>query len=194
MRIVIGGLALVALLLVATGPAQAQNLLVNGDFQSGSFSPGWVLSGDTSFTGVGPTTRPGDPDGFEAFLGPVNSQGLLTQTFPTTPGTTYVLDFWLANDGGTPANFSASVNGAVLFTAPTSAFAYTHEGAAGDLTFTATGATSTLQFSYLQVPAFWHLDGVSASPAPEPASLTLFGLGLVPLAGYAWRRRQKAAG
>jgi hypothetical protein len=46
-------------------------------------------------------------------------------------------------------------------------------------------------------PAYFHLDDVSVapvSPVPEPASLTLFGLGLVPLAGYAWRRRQKAAG
>jgi hypothetical protein len=32
-----------------------------------------------------------------------------------------------------------------------------------------------------------------ATGAPEPASMTLFGLGALGMAGYAWRRRQRAA-
>jgi hypothetical protein len=33
----------------------------------------------------------------------------------------------------------------------------------------------------------------AATAAPEPASLTLLGLGALGLLGYGWRRRQQAA-
>jgi hypothetical protein len=37
-------------------------------------------------------------------------------------------------------------------------------------------------------------DTLVIKPVPEPASLTLFGLGMVCLVGYAWRQRQRSAG
>jgi hypothetical protein len=33
----------------------------------------------------------------------------------------------------------------------------------------------------------------SSNAVPEPASLTMLGLGALGFAGYAWRRRKKAA-
>jgi hypothetical protein len=200
MRIVIGGLALAALLLVATGPAQAQELIVNGGFETGSFAP-WVNGGDTSFTGVtGDHPHTGN---FAAHLGPLGpTEGTLTQTIATTAGQMYHESYWLRNDGGNPNSFRATINGVtVAGTALTNApgFEYTATGAGMghvEFDFTATGASTVVGFAFVQNPAYYDLDDVSVmpSPIPEPASLTLFGLGLVPLAGYAWRRRQKAAG
>jgi hypothetical protein len=34
---------------------------------------------------------------------------------------------------------------------------------------------------------------INATPTPEPTSLTLLGIGLVGMGGYAWRRRRKEA-
>jgi hypothetical protein len=193
MRFVIGGLALAALLLVATGPAQAQELIVNGGFETGDFT-GWTQGGDTTFTSVGTGTP--HSGRFAADLGPVGpNEGTLTQSIATTAGTSYHEMYWLNNEGGTPNSFRATINGAtVAGTSITNGPAMPYTLFQFD--FTATGASTSVGFAFVQYPAFWHLDDVSVtpSPAPEPASLTLFGLGLVPLAGYAWRRRQKAAG
>jgi hypothetical protein len=144
------------------------NLIVNGGFETGDFT-GWTIhNGDTSFDGVS-TARP-HSGRFAADLGPVSGPGHLGQMFATTAGTMYHLEYWLAGDGGTPNSWQATINGTVL-----AGSVITNENASRPYTdfnfdFTATGATTTLQFDYLQVPAFWHLDDVSVSPAgPAPA-------------------------
>jgi len=64
------------------------------------------------------------------------------------------------------------------------------------LSFVVTSTTEVLSFLALGtpngVPPFSLLDGVSISEIPEPASLTLVGLGLV-LTGFVRRRRNSAA-
>src|SRR5215831_8056320 len=64
------------------------NLVANCGFETGDFTA-WTQSGDLSFTGV--AAGFGHSGTFGAFLGPVNDQGMLTQTLPTTAGGTYTL-------------------------------------------------------------------------------------------------------
>jgi hypothetical protein len=121
---------------------------------------------------------------YAANLGPFGALGFLSQTFPTTAGTTYTLSYWLANDSGTPNQFEALINGTVI---PGSqllnvdGFPYTHYV----FTFVATGSSTQLMFGYRQDPAYFHLDDVSVSPTgpltPVVVSSTLTGTLLPPV-------------
>ena len=91
----------------------AANLVTNGSFETGDFS-GWTEGGNFEATGV--TTAGFDgfapEDGsYFAFLGPVGSDGTLSQTITDVAAATYLGSFYLASDGGTPNDFSASLNG-----------------------------------------------------------------------------------
>jgi hypothetical protein len=133
--------------------------IVNGGFETGNFM-GWTQSGNTGATGV----STGHPHSgmYAADLGPVGSEGFLSQSFATTPGSTYLLVYWLSHDGGTPNQFEAYIDGVVI---PGSqilngnAFAYTEYM----FDFTATGTTTELKFGFRQDPAYFHLDDVSVS-------------------------------
>jgi hypothetical protein len=177
------------LLIGFAGPASA-GLVVNGGFETGDFS-NWIQGGNTGATFVD-----GDPHSGNnaAWLGPVGSHGTLTQVVPTVAGTLYELDYWLKNGGGGPVEFfSAALNGVTI---PGSVLnnpdAFDYKLYA--FQFTATGPTS-LQFEFQQDPDYFRLDDVDinqVSQVPEPASLTLLGIGIAGMAGYGWRRWKKA--
>ncbi len=160
-------------------------LLVNGGFEEGDFT-GWTLDDPSGFTVVS-CPGPGSDvaEGFcAAALGAEGTEGTLTQSFATTPGTTYALSFAFKWDGGTPALFTALVDGHPLFSRvdppAISDFRFARTF------FTATAATTTLAFEFRDDPGFMGLDAVAVT-IPEPMSAALVGLGL---AGLALTRRR----
>lgn len=128
-----------ALLLLA-GVASAQNLLVNGDFESNdrtsyaSYSPppndyaylslaealpGWTFSHSVDL--YGPTNSPQHGAQFLDLVGggPLGTSFSIQQTFATVIGNTYRLDFFYGNNEafsvqGGQASFNASLTGSSL--------------------------------------------------------------------------------
>jgi hypothetical protein len=165
------------------------NLLTNGSFQTGDFT-GWTQGGNEGATGVsndfdGYTGE--DADGFFAFLGPVGSDGTLSQSFSDVSGDSYAFSFWYNANGTTPSDFSAYWDGTQLLSlsnASTDGWV--------NYTFTETGTGSDgIQFDFRDDPAYDALDNASVagvSPIPEPSSFLLMGSGLLGLAGAVRRR------
>ena len=180
----------VAILLLSVGRSSIASIVVNGGFETGAFT-GWSLSGNTGFTSVvaGAAAHSGN---YSAQLGPVGSEGFITQNLPTTAGTNYVLTYWLGNDGGAPNEFTVIWNGGVVSDQlNTSSFAYT----LFTLNVTATGVSTPLTFGFRQDPNFLHLDDISVdagTAVPEPASLMVWALLAIAAGGFAIRRRRVA--
>jgi flagellin len=178
--------SVVALTLTA-GPAAANSIL-NGSFETGDFT-NWSQFGETSFSGVAFADVNGvsPTDGsYQAFFGPFDFGGIV-QDVGTTAGQSYVISFDLANLAGRPNFFDVSFDGVSLtsFT-NASAFPYTHYV----FTRTASGASSPLQFTFLDGPSFLLLDNVTVEAVPEPAT---FVLGMLGLGGWALRRHRGRA-
>jgi hypothetical protein len=183
-------LALSATALFAAANAQAQaNLVTDGNFAADTLgdapSPPWTSSGGVYIDNV--NTCCGDSQ--DAAL---PSFGTLSQTLPTSPGGSYVIDFSALDEAGFPldtltvslGSFSATITGdeAVSY----SEFTYVVPSAdiAGD---------DTLSFSaYNLFGLDWNLDDVSV--VPEPSSMALLLAGLAGLAGLRRRRPAQTSG
>jgi hypothetical protein len=153
---------------VVFGSAPGGNLVTNGGFETGDLS-GWTNSGNAGFTTV--ASDHVHSGAYATDLGPVGSDGSLRQNIATIAGEHYTLDFWLANDGGSPNDFSVSWNSSTLPPFPlVNANSQTYTEYTYNLI--ATGTSTPLEFDFRQDPAYWHLDDISVTAqASIPTSL-----------------------
>ena len=171
-------------------PASAAELVNNGGFETGDFT-GWVLGGNTGFTGVDAFSA--NTGNFGAFLGPVGSIGTLTQVLNTVAGTNYNISFDLLQRGGRPALFKVFFDGNEVYSTTSSTQPNPYTTLSG-FTETASTALTTLQIQFRQDPDFYSLDNVSvqgqlaAVPEPGTWALMLVGFGAV---GTAMRSRSR---
>jgi hypothetical protein len=176
---------------VASAPAAFAQLINNGSFEAGGGSfTGWTTGGnfeDTQVVSGAFYDYTGAEDGnFYATLGPVGSDGTLSQTFADHAGAQYTVSFWFASVGDNPSDFSASWDNTPLLslTNPNTGSAWTQ------YTYQVTGTgNDTLTFAFRDDPAYMALDNVAVTQnAPEPSSLLLLGTGVLGLGGMVRRK------
>jgi hypothetical protein len=168
-------LTIVLLILAAAGPTSA-NLIVNGDFETGTFA-GWTTTPAPvgSFFGVGPVPPAHDTLGaFFAATGPDFDS--ISQTFVTTPGALYDLSFFyqVVEPGSPPDNgMRVLFNGVLVFENLNAISGF------GTFTFTqlqATGSTTTVEFQGRNVRNADFIDDVSVI-SESPAAPCVRGQG-----------------
>jgi hypothetical protein len=175
------------------GVSAGDNLIQNCAFGTGDFTSWSGTALADPFSGI----DTGDPlalgstpyNGltYEAYLGSIGGTDTLSQTFSTSPGGTYVVEFALLNDttpsSEYPNSFVATFGGTTLLSevnaAPDAYTLYTYD-------VTATGASTTLAFTEENNLGDFELDSVSVTP--EPDTFLLLGSGLLVMAGAVRRR------
>ena len=169
-----------ALVMLVALPARAQ-LVSNGGFETGAYSPQWTLAPGGPFDSVcqagapiGATTCVVHGGQYAMSFGLAGAQDSLSQTIPTVAGSTYTLSFWLANDNpsdGNTTTFAVFWDGNSVYSLPSPqpTFPYTQVV----LTVTASTNSTPLTFVAQQDPSQWFLDDVSVVLLTPQADLAI---------------------
>jgi len=168
------------------GSTFAQELVVNGGFETGDFT-GWTQFGDTGSTGVDNTDDffgiPAPQGVMAGYFGPSNAAGGIRQVLTANAGEQMTLTFQLALLDTENNGFSVVLDGVLLMSIVNGM-----EQPFTSYSFTVTLANSnpTLSFAFYNPPSYHLLDAVSATvPTPgAAAALSLAGM-------TAFRRRRR---
>jgi hypothetical protein len=182
---------------LASGAAQAANLVQNGGFESGF--DGWTTTGNDLLQYVDSNASYHDDyvhsGNYSEVFGYNTDAHTLSQTLQTTVGTTYEISFFAK------AFFPEQSNGSLCAAfgstnAVCSGTHYTQDWQAFSGFATATSSSTLLQFVLGASPGNVALDDVSVtavsmSNVPLPASLPMFGAAVIGLGAVGSRLRKK---
>jgi hypothetical protein len=170
--------------LLQSAPAQAANLVNNGDFETGDFT-GWT----TNFSDTNTFVDVGDNTTKVAFLGQIGSIGFFSQTLNTMSGQDYTLSYDFLSDGELPNVFQVQVNGNTLFSQtdiPAQTFT------SYSFNFVGTGS-DTIQFGGQNDPRWLQLDNVVVDVVAVPEPFTIVGSLVGGTAALRMRKKLKSS-
>jgi len=179
-----------ASVMFVANPAQAANLVVNGDFNTGDFT-GWTQSGNTALSDI--VNNSSAYNGTYYYRsGAQDSLGYISQTLTTVAGNQYDLSYVL-RIGGNINQFQVLIDGNSISALNLVNVASQSSYSPYSYSFAASSSSTTLTFGFQNNPSYTRLDNVSvtdsASAVPEPLTI----LGAMTAAGFGAGFKRKLA-